>query len=58
MSFDLPVVEPMAQRSIEAAGLTDRVATASGNFFADPLPSADVIIMGMILHDWNLDRKQ
>ncbi len=28
-----------------------------GDFFADPLPKADVITMGMILHDWNLDRK-
>jgi hypothetical protein len=33
------------------------VATASGDFFADPLPRADVITMGLILHDWNLDRK-
>ena len=57
MSFDLPPVEPIARRSIEAAGLTDRVTAASGDFFADPLPSADVITMGMILHDWNLDRK-
>src|SRR5204863_3161534 len=58
VSFDLPVVEPIAQRSIEAAGVAERVSTASGDFFADPLPSADVITMGMILHDWNLERKQ
>ena len=44
-------------RAIEAAGVADRVATASGDFFVDPLPQADVITMGMILHDWNLDRK-
>jgi hypothetical protein len=30
---------------------------AAGDFFADPLPSADVITMGNFLHDWNLDRK-
>ena len=29
----------------------------SGDFFADPLPKADVITMGNILHDWNLERK-
>ena len=58
VSFDLPVVEPIAQRSIEAAGLAERVSTASGDFFADPLPPADVITMGMILHDWNLERKK
>ncbi len=56
-SFDLPVVEPIARRTIEEAKLTDRVEAASGDFFADPLPKADVITMGMILHDWNLDRK-
>jgi hypothetical protein len=56
-SFDLPVVEPIAQRTIEAAGLGDRVTTAAGDFFADPLPKADVITMGLILHDWNLERK-
>ena len=56
-SFDLPVVEPIAQRTIAAAKLTDRVDTAGGDFFADPLPKADVITMGLILHDWNLDRK-
>jgi SAM-dependent methyltransferase len=56
-SYDLPVVAPIAEKAIAAAGLTDRVAVASGDFFADPLPRADVITMGLILHDWNLDRK-
>jgi hypothetical protein len=56
-SFDLPVVEPIAMRTIDAAGLSDRVTTTAGDFFADPLPNADVITMGLILHDWNLDRK-
>ena len=56
-SFDLPVVEPVARKAIAARGLSGRVRTASGNFFEDPLPRADVITMGMILHDWNLERK-
>jgi hypothetical protein len=56
-SYDLPVVAPIAERAIAAAGLSDRVTTASGDFFADPLPKADVITMGLILHDWNLERK-
>jgi O-methyltransferase domain/Dimerisation domain len=58
VSFDLPVVEPVAQRATAAAGLTDRVSTASGDFFNDPLPKADIITMGMILHDWNLEKKK
>ena len=56
-SFDLPVVEPIARKSIAAAGLSDRVSTASGDFFKDPLPKVDLITMGMILHDWNLQKK-
>jgi O-methyltransferase domain/Dimerisation domain len=56
-TFDLPVVEPIATRTIEQAGLSDRVKVGSGDFFADPLPKADVITMGNILHDWNLERK-
>ena len=56
-TFDLPVVAPIAERAIAAAGLADRVSVASGDFFDDPLPKADVITMGMILHDWNLEQK-
>src|SRR6202048_2140148 len=57
-SYDLPAVAPIAERSIAASGLSDRVIVASGDFFADALPRADVITMGHILHDWNLDRKK
>jgi predicted O-methyltransferase YrrM len=56
-SFDLPAVEPIAKKHIAAAGLGDRIATASGDFFKDPLPKADLVTMGMILHDWNLEKK-
>ena len=57
-SFDLPVVEPIAKKAIEAAGFEGRVATAAGDFFEDPFPKADVLTMGMILHDWNLENKK
>jgi cyclopropane fatty-acyl-phospholipid synthase-like methyltransferase len=58
VSFDLPVVEPIAKKYIASQGLSDRVTTASGDFFATPLPKADVVSMGMILHDWNLEDKK
>jgi len=58
ISFDLPPVEPIARKCIAAAGLSDRVSTAAGDFFHDPLPKADIITMGMILHDWNLEKKK
>ena len=57
LSFDLPPVEPIATRHIAAAGLSGRIRAVSGDFFQDPLPRADVITMGMILHDWNLEKK-
>jgi predicted O-methyltransferase YrrM len=57
-SYDLPVVEPIARRTIDRAGVADRVKAASLDFFAQPIPAADVVTMGMILHDWNLEKKQ
>lgn len=56
-SFDLPPVEPHAQKAVDEAGLSDRITVVAGDFFKDPLPRADVVTMGNILHDWNLDRK-
>lgn len=57
VTFDLPVVAPIAEKTIAAAGLGERVKTAAGDFLADPLPQADIVTMSLILHDWNLDRK-
>jgi predicted O-methyltransferase YrrM len=58
ISFDLPKVVPIASSKIQEAGLADRVSAVGGDFFIDPLPQADVITMGMILHDWNLEKKK
>ena len=57
-SCDLPVVQPIADRAIAARGSSGRVKTANVDFFADEFPKADVITMGMILHDWNLANKK
>lgn len=56
-SYDLDVVEPIAKRAIEQAGVGDRVKTGVLDFFKQPIPHADVVTMGMILHDWNLEKK-
>ena len=58
LSFDLPAVEPIARAAIARRGLAERVTPVGGDFFADPLPRADVVTMGMILHDWNLEKKR
>lgn len=56
-TFDLPVVAPIATRHLSGQGLGQRVAVLSGDFLKAPLPKADIISMGMILHDWNLKGK-
>jgi hypothetical protein len=54
VSFDLPVVAPIAQEAVAAAGLAGRLAVASGDMFEDALPAgADVVTLSWILHDWD-----
>jgi cyclopropane fatty-acyl-phospholipid synthase-like methyltransferase len=54
---DLPAATEIARRKIEEAGLSDRVEAEPIDFFNDPIPPADVVTMGMVLHDWNLENK-
>lgn len=56
--FDLPPVAPFFDKYVAANGLTDRLRFHPGDFFSDPLPQADVLVMGHILHDWGLYEKQ
>jgi hypothetical protein len=56
--FDLPAVKPVFERYLARQGLSDRVRFMAGDFFKDRLPSADVIVMGHILHDWDLTQKR
>ena len=56
--FDLAEVGPIFEEYVEQHGLSGRLRFAAGNFFEDPLPKTDVITMGHILHDWNLDEKK
>ena len=55
--MDLPVVRPVFEAYAQARGVAQRLRFHPGNFFKDPLPKCDVIVMGHILHDWNLDEK-
>ncbi|MGH8546582.1 MAG: methyltransferase [Gammaproteobacteria bacterium] len=56
--FDLPPVEPIFNSYVAKFGPADRLTFTPGNFFEDPLPKADVLIMGHILHDWGMDQKR
>lgn len=55
--FDLPAMEPIFNSYVGRRGLGDRLRFTPGDFFDDPLPPADVLIMGHILHDWDLETK-
>ncbi len=56
--FDLPPVGPIFKDYVAINGLSSRVDFAPGDFFAHDLPQADVLMMGHILHDWDLEQKK
>ncbi|MFJ6118809.1 methyltransferase [Streptomyces sp. NPDC092129] len=56
--FELLPVRPVFEEFVATHGLSDRLFFHGGDFFADPLPPADVYVMGQILHDWNLEQRQ
>jgi SAM-dependent methyltransferase len=58
IGFDLPQVEPIFSEYAGRFGLNGRVRFAPGNFLEDELPKADVLAMGHILHDWDLETKR
>jgi hypothetical protein len=56
--FDLAEVGPIFEEYVEGLGLNGRLKFAAGNFFEGGIPKADVVIMGHILHDWDLPTKR
>jgi hypothetical protein len=55
--FDLPAVGPVFEKYVAQHGLNNRLRFYPGDFFNDSLPAADVLVMGHILHDWNMEEK-
>ena len=58
ITTDLPPVTKIAKKRIQDAGLNDRIEAMDIDFFNEDFPNADVITMGNILHDWNLEIKK
>ena len=56
--FDLPQMEPFFSEHMENLELTGSVHFHGGDFFRDPLPSADVVVLGHVLHDWDADQRR
>jgi hypothetical protein len=58
VGFDLPVVEPIFTEYVKSFKLERRLRFHRGDFFRDPLPAADVVVMGHLLHDWDVTAKK
>ncbi|CAG2153097.1 N,N-dimethyltransferase OxyT [Cupriavidus yeoncheonensis] len=55
--FDLPAVGPVFDEYVASHGLQERLRFHPGDFFKEPCPTAEVLVMGHILHDWDLGQK-
>lgn len=58
VGFDLPEVAPTFEAYTKATGTQGQLTFAPGNFLEQDFPKADVILMGHILHDWDLPTKR
>jgi O-methyltransferase domain/Dimerisation domain len=58
VGFDLPEVAPVFEGFVERHSLEERLGFVAGDFFSNDLPNADVLVMGHVLHDWDLDQKR
>ncbi|MGH4012718.1 MAG: methyltransferase [Pseudonocardiaceae bacterium] len=56
--FDLPPMGPVFDTYVANFGLAERLSFTAGDFFTDPLPTADVLVMGHVLHDWDINQKR
>ena len=58
IGFDLPEVAPVFEEYVADVGAEERLTFHPGDFFKQDLPKADVVLMGHILHDWDLPTKK
>ena len=56
--FDLPPVQPHFDTYVKRHGLSHRLRFHPGSFLEDPLPAADVMVLGRILHNWDIATKR
>jgi hypothetical protein len=58
VGFDLPEVAPVFEDYSRVTGAASQLSFVPGSFFDQELPKADVVLMGHILHDWDLPTKR
>ncbi len=58
IGFDLPPLGPVFDEYVSASGVTERLRFHPGDLLVDPLPRADVVVIGNVLCDLDLEGKQ
>jgi hypothetical protein len=58
IGLDLPALQPAFESYVSRHALTDRIIFHPADFFADAFPEAEVLVMGRVLHNWDLPTKQ
>jgi hypothetical protein len=56
--FDLPQLAPLFDGYVREHALSERLRFYPGDFFNDPFPAADVLVLGRVLHNWDLAAKK
>ncbi|MFY1699394.1 MULTISPECIES: methyltransferase [unclassified Solwaraspora] len=56
--FDLPAMAPSFADHMRSLRPPTEVRFVGGDFFVDPLPTADVLIIGHVLHNWSPPQRQ
>ncbi|MBB6174248.1 8-O-methyltransferase [Nocardiopsis mwathae] len=51
--LDVPALRPLFDEHMAKLGTSDRIGFQGADFRSDPLPEADVLIFGHVLHDWD-----
>jgi hypothetical protein len=57
VGFDLPAVRPIFDEFVTRHSLSGQISFQAGDFFSDELPTAEVLILGQILHDWDVSQR-
>ena len=56
--FDLLPMAPLFDAYVKRHALSSRLRFHPGSFFTGPLPGSEVLVMGRVLHNWDLATKQ
>jgi hypothetical protein len=56
--FDLAPLAPLFDDYVREHGLSNRLHFYPGDFFNSPLPAAEVLVLGRVLHNWDLSTKK